>query len=61
MINPPSDLGCKFLKTLSADRAGRTLLGYRQYRRHGEMKPRMKGNRLTGDPEMAIELFHLTA
>lgn len=61
MINPPSDLGCKFLKTLCPKRARGALRGYRQYRCHGKMKPRMKGNRLTRDPEITVELFHLTA
>jgi hypothetical protein len=61
LINAPSDLGCKFFKSLCTKRARRTLRGYRQYRCHGEMKPRMKGNGLIRDPEMAVELFDLAA
>lgn len=61
VINPPSDLRGKFLETLCPERACCSLRGHRQYRRHGEMKPRMKGNGLIRDPEIAIELFDLTA
>lgn len=61
LINSPSDLRCKFLKTLCPKRARRPLGSHRQYRCHGEMKPRMKGNRLIRDSEMAVELFDLAA
>ena len=61
MINPPSDLGCKFLKTLCPKCACSSLRGHWQYRCHGQMKPCMQGNRLTCDPEITVELFYLTA
>ncbi len=61
LIDASSDLSCEFFETLGSKSACRPLCRDRQQRRHGEVEPRVKSNRLIRDPEIAIELFNLTA
>ena len=60
LIDASSDLDSEFLEALGSKCTCRPLCGNRQQRRHGKMEPRVKGNRLIRDPEIAIELFNLT-